>query len=106
MRYTITLTDIAKQMLNEISDQRIRKKIGDRIDELVNNPELQGKPLKGPFLGYRSVRAVGQRYRVVYGVEKEKVIVLVVGVGIRKEGSKRDIYARLKKLIQKMQSGR
>lgn len=105
MSYTIKLTDIAKKMLDEISDKRIMKKIGERIDELARGPELQGKPLKGAFLGCRSVRAVGQRYRIVYRVEKNKVIVFVIGIGIRKEGSKSDIYVRLRKLIDKMRSG-
>jgi mRNA interferase RelE/StbE len=36
------LTNTATKMLEEISDRRIRKKIGERIDELANDPELQG----------------------------------------------------------------
>jgi putative component of toxin-antitoxin plasmid stabilization module len=42
MNYTIKLTNTATKMLEEISDRRIRKKIGERIDELANDPELQG----------------------------------------------------------------
>ncbi|MFQ5866012.1 MAG: type II toxin-antitoxin system RelE/ParE family toxin [bacterium] len=103
MKYSIQLTDVAKKMLKEISDIRIKKKIGERIDKLSNNPDLQGKSLKGILSGYRSVRAVGQRYRIVYKIEEEKVFVYIIGVGIRKEGSKGDIYARLKKLIENIQ---
>jgi mRNA interferase RelE/StbE len=49
--------------------------------------------------GLRSVRAVGQRYRIIYKVEPAKVLVIAVGVGRRKDGDKRDIYTVLEKLI-------
>ena len=51
-------------------------------------------------MGYRSLRAVGQRYRVIYRVEEDQVLVLVVAVGIRKEGDKRDIYTLARKLLR------
>ncbi|MEM7600298.1 MAG: type II toxin-antitoxin system RelE/ParE family toxin, partial [Verrucomicrobiota bacterium] len=35
--------------------------------------------------GYRSVRAVGQRYRIVYQVQANKVLVTVISIGRRKE---------------------
>jgi mRNA interferase RelE/StbE len=50
--------------------------------------------------GYRSLRAVGQRYRIIYKVEATKVIVTVVTVGIRKDGDKADVYALAKKLAR------
>ena len=42
--------------------------------------------------GYRSIRAVGQRYRIIYQIVQDKVLVIVVGIGRRKEGDKRDVY--------------
>jgi mRNA interferase RelE/StbE len=45
------------------------------------------------------VRAVGQRYRIVYQVIEQTVVVLVVGVGRRKDGDKKDIYTQLAKLL-------
>jgi mRNA interferase RelE/StbE len=99
MRYSIKVTDLAEEMIKEITDERIKTKIAERIDKLAEVPNLQGKPLKGIFEGYRSVRAVGQRYRIIYKIYEQKVIVYIVGVGIRKEGSKINIYERMKKLI-------
>lgn len=86
-------------MLGDISDRRVQEKIGSRIDGLTVEPEKQGKPLTGEMAGYRSLRAVGQRYRILYRVERDKVVVLVIGIGIRKEGSKADIYALARKLL-------
>ena len=51
------------------------------------------------LLGFRNVRAVGQLYRIVYKVEQEQVLVLVVGIGRRKDGDKKDIYTLLEKLL-------
>lgn len=87
-------------MLLGIADQRIRAKIAERIDSLSENPEKQGKPLTAELSGYRSLRAVGQRWRIIYRVERDKVIVLVVALGIRKEGDRKDIYALAQKLIR------
>jgi mRNA interferase RelE/StbE len=56
--------------------------------------------LTGELSGYRSVRGAGQRYRIIYRIEKEKFMVWIVALGIRKEGSKRDIYALAKKLLK------
>lgn len=75
-------------------------KIRDRIDGLSSEPEQQGKPLFGELSGYRSLRAAGQRYRIIYRVEREKILVLVVATGIRKEGDKKDIYALARKLLR------
>ncbi|MBI3327446.1 MAG: type II toxin-antitoxin system RelE/ParE family toxin [Nitrospinae bacterium] len=87
-------------MLEAIQDRRIRGIIRDRIDGLAFEPEKQGRPLTGDLAGYRSLRAVGQRYRIIYRVEADKVLVLVVALGIRKEGSKRDVYALAQKLLR------
>jgi len=87
------------EMLTNIKDKRHQKALISRIDKLKIEPEKQGKPLTGQLINYRSLRAVGQRYRIVYQVENDKVVVLVVGIGLRKEGNKEDIYNLLQKLL-------
>jgi mRNA interferase RelE/StbE len=87
-------------MMEAIQDRRVRDKIRDRIDGIAEEPEKQGKPLTGELTGYRSLRAVGQRYRVIYRIEEGKVLVLVMDLGIRKEGSGKDIYMLAQKLLR------
>ena len=87
-------------MFETIQDRRIRDKIRDRIDGLAEEPEKQGKPLTGELTGSRSLRAVGQRYRIIYRIEEGKVLVLVLALGIRKEGSGKDIYMLARKLLR------
>lgn len=100
MTWTVELTPTAAVMFEQIQDRRVREKIRERIDGLSRDPEKQGKPLIGELAGYRSLRAVGQRYRIIYRIEKDKILVLVVGVGIRREGNREDIYALAKKLLR------
>lgn len=87
-------------MLGGIKDQRDRNAILARIRKLEEEPDKQGKALVGEFMGLRSVRAAGQRYRIVYRINEGRVEVLIVGVGLRQKGSKRDVYRRLAKALK------
>jgi mRNA interferase RelE/StbE len=86
-------------MLQGISDQRVREEVLARANKLRTDPEKQRKALLGELAGLRSLRTVGQRYRIIYRVERGRVLVLVVSVGIRKQGSRRDIYELARKLL-------
>ena len=87
-------------MLEAVSDQRVREHIVGRAEKLADEPEKQGKALLGELLGVRSLRASGQRYRILYKVERGRVLVLVIAVGIRKEGDRRDVYELARKLLR------
>jgi mRNA interferase RelE/StbE len=100
LTYRIVVTPSAIGLLKAIPDRRIQEKLRDTIDHLVEEPEKQGKALTGDLAGYRSIRSAGQRYRVVYQVHSESATVEVLVLGIRKEGSKRDIYTIAKKLLR------
>ena len=98
--YRIVIQPTAFKLLQAISDRRIRQKISARIDKLAESPEIQGKPLLGELDGYYSVRAVGQRYRIIYTIEQTQITVVVVALGIRKDGGKQDAYNLAKKLLR------
>ncbi len=100
MTWRVLITPAALEMLKGVTDRRIRRQIAQTVSGLTVNPENKGKPLMGELAGYRSLRAAGQRYRVIYKIEKEQVIVVVVAVGRRKEGDRRDIYSLARKLFE------
>ena len=100
MTYRVLFTATAREMLRDISDRRIRALIIGRAGKLAEEPEKQGKPLGSELAGYRSVRAVGQRYRIVYRVDRGEVQVLIVAVGIRRDRHRRDVYRIAQRLIQ------
>lgn len=97
-QYKIQLTETAFNALQRL-DIKTRKQIVNKIDDLQFEPMKRGKPLSANLRGYRSIRAAGQRYRIIYKVLEDRVIVIIVAVGIRKEGDKKDIYSLLKKYI-------
>ena len=99
MQYKIEITPLAIELLSKIKDKREQEGLKKRIEKLTLEPEKQGKALSGKLKGYRSVRALGQRYRIVYRVEQSRITVLIVGAGICKEGAKKDIYAVLNKFF-------
>lgn len=100
MSWRIVLTLTAMKLLSELSDRRIREKIGAVIDRLTDEPEKQGKALLGELAGFRSIRAVGQRHRIIYKVRGDEVVVLIVAVGIRRDGARDDVYTLAKKLFR------
>jgi mRNA interferase RelE/StbE len=97
--YSIQLTPIAGETLKKI-DSKTRSQNLAKIEHLKEGPLLLGKALTGPLKEFRSVRAAGQRYRIIYKVLEDKIIVIVVAVGIRKSGDKKDIYELMKKYIK------
>jgi mRNA interferase RelE/StbE len=101
MAYQIEITPTAFNALKAISDRRTRSTIIRRIDTLVKEPEDQGKPLRGWLAGFYSIRAAGQRYRIVYKVDNNQQKVVVYMVGIRKEDSRKDIYSLAEHLVQR-----
>ena len=98
MPWAVYFTDEAVEMLLRIEDRRIRKLLKARAERLNLNPDMQGKPLTGDLAGLRSVRAVGQRYRIVYELFPEEREVWVVTLGLRKAGDRDDVYELAKQL--------
>lgn len=100
MKWRVEISTPALKQLAEIKDVRVRGKLLERIAQLENEPENQGKPLTDDLSGFRSVRAIGQRYRIIYKLKDEQVLVIVAAVGIRREGDRSDIYKIAQRLLR------
>jgi mRNA interferase RelE/StbE len=100
MGYEIRISPKAAQMIRDIGDRRIQSLILKRAYELADEPEKQGSALTSEFTGYRDVRAVGQRYRIIYRVDDENTIVIVAAAGIRRHGDRSDIYNLARRLLR------
>jgi mRNA interferase RelE/StbE len=98
LNYEISLSDEAKACLKSL-DGKTRLTVARKIEALKETPEKQGKALTGDLTGYRSIHAAG-RYRVIYQLSGGSPLVVVAAIGIRKEGSKIDVYETLKKLMR------
>jgi mRNA interferase RelE/StbE len=97
--YQVILSEQARQLFAQVKDRREQQILLTRIEKLKHDPDKQGKALSEELIGYRSVRAVGQRYRIIYRIEQDQVLVVVVGIGRRKEGDKRDVYEVTRRLL-------
>ena len=100
MIYRVLIQPVALEMLKRISDRRIQNKILERIDQLPSEPEKRGKPLTAELKGFWSLRAVGQRYRIIYRIEKGRIEVVVIAIGLRRENDRQDAYEIALKLVR------
>ncbi len=100
MTYRILITAQARSMLASISDRRLRSQIIKRIEGLANEPEKQGRALRNELSRYRSIRAAGQRFRIIYQVDRNEVRVIVIAVGIRRDRSRQDVYRLAQRLVR------
>jgi len=81
--YTIDFAPRIEGQLNLIPKD-IRKLIFDRIDKLRTNPRPEGiEPLQGSEKGLFRIRQGD--YRIVYSIQDQKLLILIVRVVHRKE---------------------
>ena len=99
-RHEILWTETAVDMLARLGDRRIQQQLFDASKRLEREPEKQGRPLREGLLGYRSLRAVGQRYRLIYSLDVERSRVIVVAAGLRREGARDDVYELAQRIVR------
>jgi len=80
MIYRILLSSKANDFLKKL-DKPNKERIEKKLRDLKNNPEL-GKPLTFNLAGLWSLR-VGD-YRVLYRVDNNQLLILVIKIGHRK----------------------
>ena len=90
MTWEVVYTLTAKAAIRKL-DPGTRNRVRAAVEELSRDP-LQGKPLSFTLKGLRSWRTGD--WRIVYKAEAERVVVVVVTVGHR-----RDVYGRVRRLL-------
>jgi mRNA interferase RelE/StbE len=99
LKCEILITDTCLGLIAKIPDKKIQHTILNQIERLSDEPDQQGKMLVKELSGFRSVHTAG-RYRIIYNVDKQTVIIHILSVGIRKQGDKKDIYKITRKLLK------
>ncbi|MEK0337645.1 MAG: type II toxin-antitoxin system RelE/ParE family toxin [Nitrosopumilus sp.] len=79
--YKIIFKSPAKRFIKKL-DRETQKIILKKIRQLEKNPRL-GKPLVGSLSGLWRLRTY--KYRVVYQIKNEELIIYVLNIGHRKE---------------------
>jgi mRNA interferase RelE/StbE len=67
--------------LGRVEARNLMAVISDRI--VNGEPDKSGKPLNGALAGYRRLRTGVTR--IVYRVEKRKIEILIIAVGMRRD---------------------
>ncbi len=100
MKYRVRLTARAKADLKAIRDQRTQQSVIRELLDLQTQPDQPTRKMTGKLKDYYRVRAAGQTYRILYAVLDQKVLVLVVLIGARKEGSQEDVYVEAERRLK------
>ena len=100
-RYRVFLSESAKQMLRKIGEKygkKVYEILRDLIFALEVEPEKKGQPLGGGLRGLYSLHY--SRYRVIYKIQRDECVVLIVGAGWHESGSRADIYQVIERMIE------
>lgn len=95
--YEIIYHPLVAEDFKKILKHDLRKIIAAILKKLRIDPFAYGKALSGELKGYFRLR-VGQ-YRVIYRIEKERVVVEIIKIGIRKDLI---MYLQMAKRLKKM----
>jgi len=89
LAWTVEISDFAERQLRKL-DGSVQERILDWLNNRIEgckNPRYFGEPLKGAYAGFWRYR-IGN-YRVICDIADEKIIVLVLAIGHR-----RDVYRK------------
>ena len=81
-RYRILIKRSAKREIEGIASRRDRRRVVDRILRLADDPRPPGCQ---KLSGQDRYRVRQGNYRIIYSIEDDKLIVLVVKIGDRKD---------------------
>lgn len=91
MSWTVRYTETAAKAIRKL-DPQIKTRVHAAIDALREDPH-RGKPLQLTLKGLYSWRTGD--WRIVYRINGEKIEVIVVTIGHRRE-----VYARVRELLR------
>ncbi len=96
MAYKVEFLSEAAQEF-EALDGSLRKIAAKQIDKLAERPELGeplGKRMGIDLTGYRKIYFGKKAYRIVYEIQRQKLLILIIGIGKRERGEIYEEVAR------------
>lgn len=86
----------------EALDGSLKKIAAKQIDKLAERPELGeplGKRMGIDLTGYRRIYFGKRGYRIVYEIQRHKLVILIIGIGKRERAEMyREVAQRLRRL--------
>ncbi|MGH8005840.1 MAG: type II toxin-antitoxin system RelE family toxin [Candidatus Binatia bacterium] len=100
MAYSIEfLPEAAREF--EALDGALKKLIAKQFEKLAERPELGeslGKKLGIDLTGYRKLYFGKKGYRIIYEIQQQRLIVLIIGIGKRERA---EIYKDVARRLQR-----
>lgn len=93
------LPDAAREF--DALDGSLKKIAAKQIDKLVERPELGeplGKRMGIDLTGYRKIYFGKKGYRIVYELQRQKLVILIIGIGKRERA---DIYREVAQRLRR-----
>ena len=83
-------------------DGSLRKVAAKQIEKLTERPDLGeplGKRMGIDLTGYRKIYFGKKAYRIVYEIQRQKLVILIIGIGKReREEIYREVARRLRQI--------
>ncbi len=93
------LSEAAREF--EALDGSLKKVTEKQIDKLAERPELGeplGKRMGIDLTGYRKIYFGKRGYRIVYEIQRQKLVILIIGIGKRERAEiYREVAQRLRR---------
>lgn len=86
----------------EVLDGSLKKIAAKQIDKLADKPELGeplGKRLGIDLTGYRKTYFGRKGYRIVYEIQRQRLVILIIGIGKRERA---EIYKEIARRLRKL----
>lgn len=100
MAYKVEFLPEAAQEF-EALDGSLKKIAAKQIDKLVERPELGeplGKRMGIDLTGYRKIYFGKKGYRIVYEIQRQRLVILIIGIGKRERAEiYREVARRLRR---------
>lgn len=98
MAYKVEFLSEAAQEFDAL-DGSLKKIAAKQIDKLAERPELGeplGKRMGIDLTGYRKIYFGKKGYRIVYEIQRQKLLILIIGIGKRERAEiYREVARRL-----------
>lgn len=91
MIYKIKFTPISQKEWKKL-DKSIQEQFKKKLEKVVENPRIPKNKLSG-YKDVYKIKLKGSGFRLAYEVKDKEIVVLVLGVGKRENGS---VYENLK----------
>jgi len=82
-QWRVELSQAARGFLRNLRDQKLKRRLGEKLDELAANPRPPGSEMLSASVTRWRVRV--SDYRIIYRIQDDRLIVLIVEIGHRRE---------------------